>query len=208
MKVFIVGAAGGIGSMLVDNLISANHEVTGMVRHEEQVADLMQRGAQGVVASLADPYQLSEAMGEQDAVIFTAGSKGKALEAVDRDGAINSARAAQLARVSRFVLLSSIYAGRPDQGPDDLREYFHAKHVADKFVESTDLDYTIVRPGFLNNDLLFGSVEIGEAFDGPEAIMSRPDVASLLAQILDHPSTIGKTFEVIKGKTPVATALH
>lgn len=122
---------------LVHQLIASNHEVTGMVRHEDQAAELIRRGAAGTIANLADHHQLAEAMDEHDAVIFAAGSKGKALEAVDRDGAINAAKAAQLARIPRFVLLSSIYAGRPEEGPDTLREYFHAKHAADRFVQMT-----------------------------------------------------------------------
>lgn len=207
MKIVVVGAAGAIGSELVRQLIEDNHQVTGIVRKAEQAEALKAVGAIPASADLGSVDALSATFETQDAVIFTAGSKGKALDAVDRDGAINAAKAAEAAGVNRFVLLSSIYAGRPDQGPDSLSEYFHAKHAADEFVQSTALDYTIVRPGFLTNDAAGNHVQIGEAFDGPEAKIARADVAAILAAAVSEPATSRQTFEIINGDHTIADGL-
>ncbi len=207
MRIVVVGAAGAIGSELVRQLVADNHQVTGIVRKAEQAAALKAAGVTPACADLASVQALSAIFEAQDAVIFTAGSKGKALDAIDRDGAINTAKAAGAAGVNRLVLLSSIYAGRPDQGPDSLREYFHAKHAADEFVQSTALDYTIVRPGFLTDDAPGNHVQIGEAFDGPEAKIARTDVAAILAAAVSEPASSRRTFEIINGDLTIDDGL-
>lgn len=131
MRVLVAGARGGIGRLLVDKLVTQGHQVTGMVRSEEQRAHLQRGGVRGILVDLTEADALIKVVAGQDAVIFAAGSKGKALEAVDRDGAINLSNAAKQLDVRRFVLLSSIYAGRPEAGPERLRPYLHAKNAAD-----------------------------------------------------------------------------
>ena len=207
MKIVVIGAAGAIGSELVRQLVAGNHQVTGIVRKAEQAEALKAAGAVPASADLASVDALSDVFKSQDAIIFAAGSKGKALDTVDREGAINTSKAAEAAGVNRLVLLSSIYAGRPDQGPDSLREYFHAKHAADEFIQSTTLDYTIVRPGFLTNDAAGNHVQIGKAFDGTEAKIARADVAAILAAAVNEPATSRQTFEIINGDRTIADGL-
>ena len=200
-KVLIAGASGAIGRQLADRLLAQGCEVSGIVRSQSQKEELDNAGIHGhVVEQLVPGEALTAVTKGQDVVIFAAGSKGKALEAVDRDGAIHLADVAVSSGVKRFVVLSSIYAGRPDEGPDNLRAYFHAKHAADVHIQGLPLDYTIVRPGFLHNETPTGKAQTGEAFDGPTAKISRHDVARILAGIVDEPNTIGKNFEIIEGE--------
>src|SRR5690606_20537579 len=78
MKVLVAGARGGIGRLLVDKLVAQGHQVTGMVRSEEQRAQLERGGVRGILVDLTEADALIKVTG-QDAVIFAAGSKGKAL---------------------------------------------------------------------------------------------------------------------------------
>ncbi|WP_166831818.1 SDR family oxidoreductase [Thalassoroseus pseudoceratinae] len=207
MKILVAGSRGAVGRFLIDKLIASGHEVTGIVRSEDQRDDLTQTGARAVLADVTRTETLDAAVAGQDAVVFAAGSKGKAVEAVDRDGAIHLCNAANSAGVRRFVLLSSINAGRPEQGPENLRRYLHAKHEADEYVAASGLDYTILRPGYLNDEPGTGKIQTGDAFDGTDAQISREDVAEVIAASLAEPGTIGAVFEFINGETPVAEAL-
>ncbi|MCO1336181.1 SDR family oxidoreductase [Microbulbifer sp. OS29] len=207
MKIFIAGANGSIGQILVGKLVERGHEVAAMVRKESQLDDLRKVGAHPILADLTDRESLDTAVRGQELVIFVAGSKGKALESVDRDGAIHLCDATKNAGIVRFILLSSIFAGRPQQGPEKLQPYLKAKQVADEYVQKSGLDYTILRPGALTDAVGTGAINIGDSFEGPGAQISRTDVAEVIAASLVEPKTVGAVFEFIEGNTPIAQAL-
>ena len=207
MKILVAGAAGAVGRILVDKLVTSGHEVSGLIRLEVQREELKSSGVQGYIAELIAGNELRTIVADHDAVVFVAGSKGKALEAVDRDGAINLANMAVQSGGKRFVLLSSIYAGRPEEGPSNLQPYLYAKNAADLHIQKTGLDFTILRPGFLENTSATGKIEIAEAFNGPNVKISRTDVAEIIATSLIEPQTIGHTFEIIEGSVPITDAL-
>ena len=54
MRVFVAGASGAIGRLLVPRLVAAGHEVTGMTRSEESATALRDQGATAVVADIFD----------------------------------------------------------------------------------------------------------------------------------------------------------
>ena len=112
--------------------------------------------------------------------------------------------------VRRFVMLSSIAADTPERGPESLHHYFAAKAVADRHLQASGLDYTIVRPGFLTNEPGTGAIATGADL-GPIAkathSVTREDVAQVLVDCLARDNTVEKTFEMIAGETPIADAL-
>jgi nucleoside-diphosphate-sugar epimerase len=66
MKVFVAGATGALGRQLVPRLVSAGHQVTGMIRSESKRAALFQLGATPVVAEALDPDQVADAVGKSE----------------------------------------------------------------------------------------------------------------------------------------------
>src|SRR3954471_10030333 len=62
MRVFVAGATGAIGRLLVPRLVAAGHEVHGMTRSESKRAMLTTQGAVPVVADALDPDQVAEAV--------------------------------------------------------------------------------------------------------------------------------------------------
>lgn len=207
MKVLVAGAHGAVGSKLVRALQARGHAVAAGVRKQDQFDDMTQLGAEPVMLDLSTPDQFDAALSGADAVVFAAGSAGKAVEAVDRDGAIALADAAQKTGAKRFVMLSTIYADRPDEGPEKLQPYLRAKQAADEHLAKSNLDWTIVRPGGLTDDGPGGHIRTGAHFEGDDAVISRADVAETLAEVLEHPDCVGKTFEIIKGDTPIKDAV-
>ena len=62
MKVFVAGATGAIGRLLVPRLVDAGHEVHGMTRSTAKQQLLRDMGAQPVVADALDADQVAEAV--------------------------------------------------------------------------------------------------------------------------------------------------
>ena len=78
MKVFVTGAAGFIGGSIAAGLVRAGHQVTGLVRKPEQLADLATIGVAGVVGTLNDRDLLIAQAQAADAVINAASSDNRA----------------------------------------------------------------------------------------------------------------------------------
>lgn len=208
MQVFIAGATGQVGRIAVEKAIDAGHGVTGMVRREEDRGDLEAIGAKTYMADVTEPGTLDRAIAGHDAVVFAAGSQGEAVEKVDRDGAINLCDATKRAGISRFVLLSSMGAGHPEDA-EQIQEYMHAKHEADEYVMKSGLDWTILRPGSLTDEDGVGAIKTGERLigDAEDLEIARADVARVIVSSLVEPKTVGKAFEFIEGGVEIQEAL-
>jgi len=64
-----------------------------------------------------------------------------------------------------------------------------------------------VRPGSLSDDPGTGTVDVSERL-GRRGQVPRDDVAAVLVAVLDAPNTVGKTFELLSGSTPIADAVR
>ncbi|WP_114570248.1 SDR family oxidoreductase [Exiguobacterium flavidum] len=208
MDIIIIGANGTTGRKMV-RLIgeSAHHQAIAVVREENQINDLIHLGAAEVrVGDLTE--DISPVIADADVIIFAAGAGGASdalTRAVDKEGAIKVIDAAKDSGIKRFIMLSSMGADDP-QG--ELKVYLEAKRAADAHLRESGLDYTIVRPGPLNDEDGHGTVEIKGHFDSYEGrSVSRDDIASLLVALVDHP-TQSRQFEVLNGPFKIEEALR
>ncbi|HET9185896.1 MAG TPA: SDR family oxidoreductase, partial [Solirubrobacterales bacterium] len=144
-----------------------------------------------------------------DAVVFAAGAgpgSGEARKStMDLGGAVKLIEAAKAEGISRYLMVSSMGAEDPPVGGDVFGAYLRAKALADDALRASGLDYTIVRPGRLTDDAGTGLVRIAE--DTGRGEVPRADVAAVLLTCLDTPATIGQTFDLISGDTPIPAAL-
>ena len=86
MKVALTGATGFIGSHILTELQENGHEVTALVRDDDQANKVGARGATSVVVDLYDRPAVTELLGRADGAIHTA-SPGDATSA-DLDAAV------------------------------------------------------------------------------------------------------------------------
>ncbi|MBC1500368.1 SDR family oxidoreductase [Listeria weihenstephanensis] len=203
MNILILGANGQIGKQTVSNLSkNTAHTVTALIRKEEQRADLEKLGAKVIIADLEDDF--SSAYDGIDAVIFTAGSGGhtgpEKTISIDQNAAIRAAEYTEQKKVPRFVIVSSIGADQPESGPESLKNYLIAKGNADKVVQQSDLDYTIVRPVSLTNE---PATEHISYYTQEKSTITRADVALFLAAIIDNPKTYKQIYTIQNGNIPI-----
>ena len=215
MRVVIAGGHGKIALNLEQLLTRRGDSVAGFIRNPDHAADLQAGGAQPLVVDLenASVDDVASHLEGADAVVFAAGagpgSGAARKETVDRDAAILLADAAEAAKISRYVMISSM--GADANAPDDAGDpvfvaYLRAKGAADDNVRARKaLESTIVRPGHLTNDPGTGRVLIADSTG--RGNIPREDVAAVLLAVLDTPGTAGQTFEVISGDTPIADAV-
>ena len=209
MHVLVVGAHGKIGRRFIHAIDGSEHTARAMIRDSGQIDEMKAIGATDVVVADLEG-DCSAALSGCDAVVFTAGSGGhtppEKTDDVDRNGAISIIDQAVSAGVRRFVMVSSMNADTPEKGSDKMQHYFEAKGAADNHLRSTDLEYTIVRPGKLTEEDGTGQVDIAKDL-GRYGEIPRDDVARVLLMTLDSPNTICQHFEVLSGDTPIEKAL-
>lgn len=213
MKVVIAGGHGKIALRLTRLLGARGDDVVGIVRNPDHVDDVKEAGGDATVLDLeqASVDEVAAVIEGADAVVFSAGagpgSGAARKETVDRGASVLCADAAKQAKVTRFVQVSAISLDRADDPDVDevFAVYLRAKAAADEYLMGTDLDWTIVRPGLLTDDPATGKVNLGEHVGG--GVVTRDDVAAVLAAVLDHPETAGRVYELVGGDTPVDQAL-
>lgn len=206
MDVVVAGGHGQIGLRLLRLLSDRGDRARGIVRNPAHVPDLEQVGVQAIVIDMEAEDDLSPAVESADAVVFAAGagpgSGPERKKTVDLGAAVKLMETG----VQRYVMVSAIGASDPENVPEQMRPYYDAKAEADRRLQDSGLDYTIVRPGLLTNDEGTGLVEAGPEVHRSE--VPRDDVAAVLAEVLIADNTVGKTFNLGAGDTPVDVAVR
>ncbi|MGV8966483.1 MAG: NAD(P)H-binding protein [Cellulomonas sp.] len=210
----ILGASGKIGRRIVALLADRGDVAIGIVRGAEQVAEIDALGGRGVLLDVerATAPQLADAIGGADAVVFAAGAGGASGPerkfTVDLGGSVLLAEAARLAGVARYVQISAAGIDRPAPADADpsWAAYVEAKREADERLRATDLDWTILRPGALTDDVGSLSVTLTTVPDGGPT--PRDVVAALVVACLDEPGSVGAQWWVAGGGESVDEAVR
>ena len=211
MRVAIAGGHGQIALRLAKIMSERGDEVVALIRNPDHADEVRNAGAEPAVVDLehASEDEVANAINGSDAVVFAAGagpgSGSERKETMDYGGAVKLIAAAKQAGVERYVIVSSMGANPNATGDDTFSVYLSAKGRADDAVRASGLDATVIRPGGLTNDAGTGRVRLGEKL--PRGQVTRDDVAAVLVAVLDSPSTIGRTADLIGGDTPIAEAV-
>ncbi len=129
MRVFVAGASGAVGRPLVQRLLAAGHEVTGMTRSSASAEAIRAMGARAVLVDAFDREALTEAVGEAEpeVVVHELTSLPERFEPRKKDlydatnrvrteGTLNLVNAASDAGARRIVCQSIAFAYAPAGG--------------------------------------------------------------------------------------------
>ncbi|HRY52919.1 MAG TPA: NAD-dependent epimerase/dehydratase family protein [Candidatus Portnoybacteria bacterium] len=139
MKIFITGAAGSIGQMLVKKLKTSGHEI---FLFDNNIKE--QEGLPCFKGDLSDESGLTLRLRGMDAIIHLAGvthtNKQSLYYRVNVDGTKNLLKAAQINGIGRFIYISSRAA------VENGGAYSHSKYLAEAAVRESGLNWLILQP--------------------------------------------------------------
>ncbi len=206
MTILVTGAAGYLGNQTVKRLVADGRSVRALVRNRAKAALRLKEVADQIEIIEGDvtrPASLTPAVEGVDSVIHYVAiameKGGQTYEAVNYQGTVNLLKAAQAARVTRFINMSQNGAS------SDLPYRFLAsKGRAQEAVAASDLNWTALRPSaifgpqdeFFNTfarllkvtPLVFPLIGGGVAEFQPVSV---DDVVEAVIRCLDDESTVG-----------------
>jgi uncharacterized protein YbjT (DUF2867 family) len=183
-KVLILGAHGQIARVATDLFLQESDAVlTLYLRNARRLKNIGYPDRVRLIeGDVMDAAKLQVAMEGQDVVYANLAGD---LESQAR----NIVKAMQAVGIRRLIFISSM--GIHDEVPGErydniLDPYRNAARV----IEQSDLDYTIVRPAWLNNkdEIAYGTTRKGETFVNPGAVVSRKSVADLVVKLAIKPA--------------------
>lgn len=183
-KVIVFGAAGRTGRLVVEEALSAGHQVTAAVRSPEKF--VIEAGRPEVVrADLRDQDSVRVAVEGHEVVVSAIGPPGRRSQGLYSDAA--RAFVAGMAPACRLIAITSSGVRRDD--PDFafwyrclagtvMKELYDDMRLMETIIRDSDLDWTFVRPGRLLDEELAGTyrVEDGKTPEGGSKV-TRRDVA-------------------------------
>jgi len=177
MNVLILGAYGQIARVATDLFLKQTDAVLTLYLRNARRLKLRSDRARVVEGDVLDLPKLKAAMAGQDVVYANlAGNLDWQARVI--------VEAMHTAGVKRLIFVSSmgIYGEVPG-------EHYHSAldpyREAARVVEASDLDYTVLRPAWLNNrdEIDYGTTKKGEAFENADAVVSRKSVADLVVKL-------------------------
>lgn len=214
MNVVIIGANGKVGRLISQKMkASKQFQPTAFIRNEDQKAYFENLGIPVLIDSLENSEEhLSKVIEGFDAVVFSAGSGGstgydKTIE-IDLYGAVKIIEASKKNHVKRFIMVGAAFSDVPEYWKQPgMKPYYIAKHLADKELMRSGLDYTVLRPVRLTDNEQAGKVKMtSNPFTLNEEI-PREAVAETVLAVLDAPRVSQRIIEMSEGELSIQEAL-
>jgi uncharacterized protein YbjT (DUF2867 family) len=201
----VFGGTRGIGLETVRLLAGKGEAVTVLVRETSDLTALNE--IDGVSTTVGDAMDIASvtrafAAGEYQVVVSTLGGSMTAGFTVDSVGNINAIDGAKAAGVERFVLVTSIGAGdsraaAPAPMLKALNQVLVEKEKAERHLIDSGLQWTIIRPGFLNDKPRDTQGILTQKSSAMGAI-SRAEVARLITESIGNEATFGMIYSAIE----------
>lgn len=208
LQVLAVGATGSIGRHVVTEALAAGHRVRALVRNPAEAG--LPPSVELVAGDVTRPTTLPAAVDGIDAVVFTLGSDGQGrvgARTIDYEG-VRNVLASVGQRPVRVALMTSIGVTNRNSGYNRSTEAHDWKRRSERLVRANGHEYTIVRPGwFDDNDadrlaLTFLQGDRRHAGSPADGVVSRRQIAQVLVASLTSDAARHKTLELVAERGP------
>lgn len=201
----VSGASGKTGWRVVQEALKRGYHVRAIVRPQSAIPSGLE-GAEICRLDLGATEALHAALAGCDGLVIATGARPSVdlfgPMKVDAFGVRDQLRACQAVGLKRVVLVSSLCAGRWKHPLNLFGLILIWKRLGEQWLEQSDLDVTIVRPGGLseNED---GIEQQGIRFTGANQQESNSIPRRLVARVcldaLKSPASVGQTIEITSG---------
>lgn len=194
----VTGATGSLGRRIVRQLREQDSSVRAFVRLSSNYGELEDRGAEIFIGDLIEIRDITKAVQNVEYIISCHGS-GQDAQAVDYRANIDLIDLAVANQAKHFVFISVLGVDRGYQAST-----FKAKREVEKYLISSGLNYTILRPsGFANN-----LIPLAERFrdtgiyllvgdrENRSSIVSTDDLAKIAIASISNPAAKERIFAV------------
>jgi uncharacterized protein YbjT (DUF2867 family) len=217
MTLAITGASGKTGWRIADEALRRGQAVRAILRPDSVLPAALQGRDQLEVVrlELGDSAALRQALQGCDALLIATGARPSIDLAgplkVDALAIRDQLAACKAAGVGRVVLVSSLCAGRWLHPLNLFGLILVWKRLGEQWLETSGLDWTIVRPGGLSEDDSRAEGE-GVVYSGPDTQESnsipRRLVARVCLEALETTASIGRIIEVTSSPSQAQTPLQ
>ncbi|MGC3995353.1 MAG: SDR family oxidoreductase [Propionicimonas sp.] len=214
LTVLVVGATGSIGAHVVTEALAAGHRVRALVRSAAK-AGTLPAGAEAVIGDVTRPSTLVAAVEGIDAVVLTLGSDGQGAtgaRTIDYEG-VRNVLAALDGRPVRVALMTAIGVTNREGSYNRSTQAHDWKRRSERLVRASGCEYTIVRPGwFDDNDagqdrLVFLQGDRRQAGTPADGVVARSGIARVLVSALTSDAARHKTLELVSEDGPAQADL-
>ena len=205
MKLLIIGGTGGTGKELIKQALEQGHSLTALVRNPKK-NKITHQNLSIIKGNILDFEKVQEVVAGQDAVLSALGHKRFFIKtSILSEGTKNIIQAMEKHNVNRFICVTSlgINDSRFKLGlyytlfviPVIIFFYFWDKAKQERLIQSSNLNWTIVRPGQLTNGRKRGSYKHGANVGNYilTKMISRADVAHFILSQLSVTTYLHKT---------------
>jgi putative NADH-flavin reductase len=204
MKIIIFGATGPSGQQLVIQGLELGHQVTAFARNPSAIR-LQHERLNIVRGDIRDALAVETYIQGQHAVLSALGVRKLRRNSILSDGTRNILSAMIRLGIRRFICETSLGVGdsKNDLGkmftwffiPVLLKNAFADKEIQEEYIRQSGIDWTIVRPAYLDNGPRTGNYLVWTGRKPAEATnrISRADVAHFMLKQLVTDTYVKKT---------------
>jgi len=204
MRLLVIGATRGIGRCLVELALNQDHNVTALVRDPGQMPVSHDR-LRVIKGDIRNREAVISAVEDQDAVCITIGiHPTRKPVTVFSEGAKTVIEALTHSAANHLICVTGIGAGDSKNhggffydrifNPLLLKTIYKDKERQEALVRNSNLEWVIVRPGFLTNGPFTGTYRVLVDLEGISAgKISRADVAHFILSEIKEKTYLLKT---------------
>ena len=203
MKLAIFGTSGGTGHALVEQALTAEHDITVLVRNPATFT-LQQERLQILPGNVQNQTDVENTVMNNEAVLSALGTNQSGKVTVFTDGIRNIMKSMESHILQRLIVVS-VY-GVAESHHRNLYNFITWKSVREKMldkesmealIKSSKLDWTLVRPPRLTTGPKTGKYHAeGGLHMSIFSKISRANMADFMLKSLTDVSTFGKSFAI------------